>query len=140
MTDLRSDEITDLFLTVQKVSRTLRRVYRASAFNVAVQDGAAAGQSVPHVHAHVIPRHEKDMDDRGGGDKLYEMMEGEEGDVGRHLREVEARGEKEYVRMPKVEEGDRKPRGMEEMRKEAEWLREEMEKDAAEQYSQMFGS
>ncbi|GAB7339925.1 hypothetical protein MBLNU457_6447t2 [Dothideomycetes sp. NU457] len=140
LSDLRSDEIADLFSTVQKVSRTLKRVYRASAFNVAVQDGVAAGQSVPHVHAHVIPRHERDMDDRGGGDKLYEMMEGEEGDVGRHLREVEVRGEKEYVRMPKVEEEDRKPRGMQEMQKEAEWLREEMEKDAADEYSRTFGS
>jgi len=131
LTDLRTDEINDLFLTVQRVSRTLKRVYSASAFNVAVQDGVAAGQSVPHVHAHVIPRHDADMDDRGGGDKLYELMEGEEGDVGKALREVEAGGERAYVRMPKVEEDQRKPRSMEEMQKEAEWLRGEMERDAA---------
>ena len=70
------------------------------------------------------------MDDRGGGDKLYELMEGEEGDVGKALKEAEGGDEKAYVRMPKVEEDQRKPRGMDEMRKEAEWLRAEMEKDA----------
>ena len=105
----------------------MKRVYNASALNVAVQDGEAAGQSVPHVHAHVIPRKEGDMDAQGGGDKIYEKMEGEEGDVGRHQREVEGQRKGKF---PKVEDDKRKPRTMEEMEKEARWLAEEMQKDA----------
>eukprot|EP00559_Dactyliosolen_fragilissimus_P007727 CAMPEP_0184860852 /NCGR_PEP_ID=MMETSP0580-20130426/5658_1 /TAXON_ID=1118495 /ORGANISM="Dactyliosolen fragilissimus" /LENGTH=165 /DNA_ID=CAMNT_0027358107 /DNA_START=214 /DNA_END=708 /DNA_ORIENTATION=- len=31
------------------------------SFNVAVQDGKAAGQSVPHVHVHILPRIEGDF-------------------------------------------------------------------------------
>lgn len=97
-----------------RVQRTLTRLYRAEAFNVAVQDGEAAGQSVKHVHCHVIPRVSGDP---GGGDKVHEWLEGEEGDVGRHQREW-ARDE------------ERMPRGKEEMEAEAKWLREEMERDA----------
>lgn len=32
-----------------------------SALTVSVQDGAAAGQSVPHVHVHILPRREGDI-------------------------------------------------------------------------------
>nr|POE54451.1 bis(5'-nucleosyl)-tetraphosphatase [asymmetrical] [Quercus suber] len=125
LSDLTRDEVSDLFLTVTRVQRTLQRVYRAEAFNVAVQDGEAAGQSVPHVHCHVIPRVKGDS---GEGDKVHEWLEGEEGDVGRH--QEESAGERKSKEWAKDEE--RKPRSMEEMVKEARWLREEMERDALE--------
>ena len=44
------DELSDLFASVQKVGSVLERHYKATALTVAVQDGPAAGQSVPHVH------------------------------------------------------------------------------------------
>lgn len=115
------------------MERTLKRIYKAEAFNIAIQDGPAAGQSVPHVHAHIIPRKWTDMDSKGGGDKLYELLEGEEGDVGEHQKEAEqeegGQGKKKYNRFPKQTDEDRKPRDKETMRKEAEWLAQEMKKD-----------
>jgi bis(5'-adenosyl)-triphosphatase len=105
-------------------------VYKATACNIAIQDGEAAGQSVKHVHAHVIPRVERDMEERGGGDRLYEELEGDEGDVGAWQREQEGRERK--GKFPKVEDGDRKPRSMEEMEEEARWLGEEMEREVRE--------
>lgn len=120
------DEISDLFLTVTRVQRTLKRVYKADAFNVAVQDGEAAGQSVPHVHVHIIPRMKGDA---GGDDKVHEWLEGEEGNVGKHLSEGQ-QVERKVGEWAKDE--DRKPRGKEEMEEEARWLREEMERDARE--------
>lgn len=105
--DLSAAETTDLFATVQRVARTVARMYRADGLNVAVQDGAAAGQSVPHVHVHVIPRGEGD----GEGDGIYERMEGEEGDLRRGFRV----------------EGERRERGRGEMEEEAGRLRGEME-------------
>ncbi|KAG2167929.1 hypothetical protein JADG_007668 [Aureobasidium aubasidani] len=123
---LSAPEVTDLFSTVQLASRTLKRVYNASACNIAIQDGEAAGQSVPHVHAHLIPRRDGDMDAQGGGDKIYEQLEGEEGDVGKHQKEEEGVRKGKF---PKVEDDKRKPRSMEEMEKEARWLAEEMQKD-----------
>ncbi|ORY11311.1 HIT-like domain-containing protein [Clohesyomyces aquaticus] len=123
--DLSAAEVQDLFLTVQRVSRMVERVFSATALNIAIQDGADAGQSVPHVHAHVIPRRKDDLEKEGGTDAIYKMMEGEEGDLGGQL---EGRG-KEGGRFPAVDNEERRPRSEEEMVEEAEWLAGEMEKD-----------
>lgn len=127
LADLSREEITDLFLTVQKVQKTLKRLYKAEAFNVAIQDGEAAGQSVAHVHCHVIPRRNGDP---GEGDKVHEWLEGEEGDVGGHMRQAESskREKGEWVK-----DEDRKARGKEEMEREAGWLRQEIERDERDQ-------
>lgn len=45
----------------------LLTTHSPDAFNVGVNCGAAAGQSVPHVHVHVIPRYQGDMEDPRGG-------------------------------------------------------------------------
>jgi hypothetical protein len=49
LSQLTTEETTDLFLSVKRVSRTMERLFNASSLNVAVQDGVDAGQSVPHV-------------------------------------------------------------------------------------------
>lgn len=67
------------------------------------------------------------MDEQGGGDKIYEQLEGEEGDVGKWQRRGERQG-----KFPKVEDEERKPRSMEEMEREARWLAEEILKDVRE--------
>ncbi len=103
----------------------IERVYGGSSLNVAIQDGPDAGQSVPHVHAHVIPRRKADLDSRGGGDAIYGMLEGEEGDVGRQIREREGA----RPRFPAVDNEGREARGEGEMREEAERLSREMEKE-----------
>lgn len=141
--DLTPTQTSDLFTTVRNITPTLTRLYAASALNIAIQDGEAAGQSVQHLHVHVIPRREKDMDHRGGGDKLYEMLEvkGGEGDIGLQLwqheqgRQQLPRAESvdgvknggENQKSPSLEE--RKPRSEPEMRAEAQMLRRELEKD-----------
>jgi bis(5'-adenosyl)-triphosphatase len=131
LSDLSKDEIADLFTTVTRIQRTLKRVYKADAFNVAVQDGPAAGQSVPHVHCHVIPRTNGDP---GGDDKVHQWLEGEEGNVGRHQKEAGSdsnmKGERKVGEWTKDEE--RKPKTMEVMEQEARWLKEEMQKDEEE--------
>ncbi len=37
------------------------------AFNFGINDGLAAGQSIPHVHLHIIPRWTGDVEDPRGG-------------------------------------------------------------------------
>lgn len=136
--DLSAAETSDLFLTVQRVGRMVERVYGASSLNIAVQDGVHAGQSVPHVHAHIIPRKAADLDHRGGTDAVYDLLDGEEGDIGKTLRETGATGESRESpeqkssrrsRFPAVDDHQRKPRSDEEMRVEAEILAQEMEKE-----------
>ena len=121
-----SAEISDLFLTVRRVSRMIERVYKATSLNIAIQDGPDAGQSVPHLHVHIIPRGKGDLDDRGGSDAIYGMMDSEDGQVGKHLKEAEERGN--GWTGPDAEE--RRPRSEEEMRREADVLKAEMEKES----------
>lgn len=40
---------------------------KPSAYNIGINDGAAAGQTVPHLHIHLIPRYEGDVKDPRGG-------------------------------------------------------------------------
>jgi bis(5'-adenosyl)-triphosphatase len=120
---LSSAEVTDLFLTVRRVSSMIEKVFKATSLNIAIQDGPDAGQSVLHLHVHIIPRTKGDLDDRGGGDAIYDMMDGEEGNVGKHLRERDERT-KSWTG-PDAE--DRKPRSEAEMKEEADMLRREMD-------------
>lgn len=39
-----------------KLSRAIRRTFSADATSIQVNNGRAAGQLVPHLHFHVIPR------------------------------------------------------------------------------------
>ena len=50
------EEHADLFQSVRVVSNVLEKYYSADALNIAIQDGKDAGQSVPHVHVHILPR------------------------------------------------------------------------------------
>lgn len=36
-------------------------------YNIGINDGAAAGQTVPHLHIHLIPRFKGDLEDPRGG-------------------------------------------------------------------------
>ncbi|CAG8179715.1 unnamed protein product [Penicillium salamii] len=143
VTDLTPAETSDLFLTVRRVGRMVERVYGASSLNIAVQDGVHAGQSVPHVHAHIIPRKAADLDHRGGTDAVYDLLDGDEGDLAKAFKDTGARDadqagnesvtgtevEKRRSRFPVVDNDQRRPRGEEEMKAEAEMLAREMENE-----------
>ena len=51
----------DSMITAQFVSRILEDKYSASSMFFTIQDGKDAGQTVSHVHMHVMPRFKKDF-------------------------------------------------------------------------------
>lgn len=116
MSDLNSEEVSDLFLSVQTVGRVLEKAYKAQSLTMSLQDGIAAGQSVPHVHVHLIPRHSTDFD--GDNDQIYPALERNEMGLKEDLKASEVGS---AWRVPKDE--DRKPRTAEVMAQEAEWMR-----------------
>jgi diadenosine tetraphosphate (Ap4A) HIT family hydrolase len=65
--DLESLEIADLVNAVGQAQQLLRDRYRIDGINVGFNEGAAAGQTVPHFHVHIIPRRVGDMPDPRGG-------------------------------------------------------------------------
>ncbi|KAL3418368.1 HIT domain-containing protein [Phlyctema vagabunda] len=129
MTELTQPEVTDLFSTVQRVQRMLAGEYfngggqpEDGSFNLAIQDGRDAGQTVPHMHCHIIPR----MKDSNVGDEIYERLAGEEGNVGGGL--WDAQRPVQAGRFPKIEDEHRKPRSQQEMNEEAKLFREKMDR------------
>lgn len=74
-TDLKPDEITDLWLTVQRVQKAVESEYNAKSSTLTIQDGKDAGQTVPHVHVHIIPRTPGDFDRNDEVyDKVYKLL------------------------------------------------------------------
>src|SRR5690348_8695791 len=52
---------------LNKARLRLQALYSPHGFNIGVNDGVAAGQTIPHVHLHLIPRYAGDRDDPRGG-------------------------------------------------------------------------
>jgi len=48
----------------------LVRRYQPDGFNIGINDGESAGQTVPHLHIHIIPRYKGDQEDPRGGVRL----------------------------------------------------------------------
>ncbi|MAF24280.1 HIT family protein [bacterium] len=54
------DQINSTLTVVRKLAPSIVKASSAQGFNVNTNSGAAAGQSVFHLHFHVIPRHDGD--------------------------------------------------------------------------------
>ncbi len=55
--DLDDAVVGELFATVKLVQRKVQAAFRPLGFNVGWNHGVAAGQHVPHLHVHVLPRY-----------------------------------------------------------------------------------
>lgn len=58
--ELSSETLTQVMEVVQKVGRSIKQGLSAEGYNVNLNNDAVAGQIIPHVHFHVIPRYEED--------------------------------------------------------------------------------
>ncbi|XP_041081541.1 bis(5'-adenosyl)-triphosphatase-like [Polyodon spathula] len=70
--DLRPEEVADLFQTTQRVSGVVENHFCGSSLTIAIQDGPEAGQTVKHVHVHVLPRKCGDFEKN---DSLYDELQ-----------------------------------------------------------------
>jgi diadenosine tetraphosphate (Ap4A) HIT family hydrolase len=64
--DLSSQEHDALFEIIREQKRILDIEFSHHAFNIGINDGPAAGQTVPHLHVHLIPRYRGDVADPRG--------------------------------------------------------------------------
>lgn len=65
--DLTTDEIGDILHLIRSAQDRIDRTHRPTGYNIGVNIGRDAGQTVMHVHVHVIPRHSGDCEDPTGG-------------------------------------------------------------------------
>jgi histidine triad (HIT) family protein len=68
--DLPADLATDVSAAVHDLTDRVEDAVDAEATTIAVNNGTAAGQEVPHVHAHIVPRSEAD-----GGRPIHALIE-----------------------------------------------------------------
>ena len=61
--DLPAASLAPLFLTLQHVTGMLSRALHPAGFTIGINQGLVSGQTVPHLHVHIIPRFTGD----GGG-------------------------------------------------------------------------
>jgi len=65
--ELENAERNDLFQALSRARSDLVSEMKPDGFNVGINDGLMAGQTVMHLHVHLIPRFEGDKEDPRGG-------------------------------------------------------------------------
>ncbi|GLJ37030.1 hypothetical protein SUGI_0750330 [Cryptomeria japonica] len=74
-TDLTKEETTDLWLSAQHIGSKIESHFQASSLTFTIQDGPQSGQTVPHVHIHILPRKVGDFEK---SDEVYDVIDEKE--------------------------------------------------------------
>ena len=59
--------MNECWILVQEMKEMLTEKYQPNGFNVGINVGEAAGQTIFHVHIHLIPRYVGDVENPAGG-------------------------------------------------------------------------
>lgn len=65
--DLTSEEIAACMDLIQQEKKLIDAEFQPDGYNIGVNIGQAAGQSIFHVHIHIIPRYRGDVENPQGG-------------------------------------------------------------------------
>lgn len=77
--------LKEVMLTIQKVAWAITKAFDLKGFNVEQNNGALAGQVIPHLHWHIIPRFPGDGLRHWPG---KEYKEGEMEEIGKKIKEA----------------------------------------------------
>ena len=64
---LNTEEFKTLQQVLKKAKTDLDSQFQPDAYNIGVNDGELAGQTINHLHIHLIPRYKDDMKNPKGG-------------------------------------------------------------------------
>ena len=73
--DMNKELSGELFLNIEKVMEKIQEVLQPDGFNIGWNHGQAGGQSVPHLHIHIMPRWNGD-----GGGSMHSIVD-QAGDI-----------------------------------------------------------
>ena len=68
--DLPEDKINGAFQAVKKVTELLRQALKPDGFTIGINHGKVSGQTVEHLHIHVLPRWHND-----GGGSIHNVVD-----------------------------------------------------------------
>ena len=61
------EEVLDIYDLIHKSKALLEEKYSPDGYNIGINVNEAAGQTIMHLHVHIIPRHKDDVEDPRGG-------------------------------------------------------------------------
>ncbi|MCD4726764.1 MAG: HIT family protein [Pirellulales bacterium] len=65
-----AEERSAILDLIERVRDELKKDFAPDGFNIGINVGTAAGQTIMHLHVHVIPRYRNDVPDPRGGVRL----------------------------------------------------------------------
>lgn len=65
--ELSCEEQSVCWLLLNDVKKIIQRLYNPDGFNIGININHSAGQTIPHVHIHLIPRYPGDVNNPRGG-------------------------------------------------------------------------
>ena len=84
--ELTDEELKDLYTVMKQTDDWIFEWYHPDGENIGINEGYAAGQTVEHLHIHIIPRYQGDVSDPTGGvrgvipwKQRYKLYTGDEG-------------------------------------------------------------
>uniref|UniRef100_A0A0E0RD13 HIT domain-containing protein n=1 Tax=Oryza rufipogon TaxID=4529 RepID=A0A0E0RD13_ORYRU len=80
--DLSPDETRDLWIMAKDIGVRVEQYQRASSLTFTIQDGPHSGQTVPHVHVHIVPRRKEDFENNDNNNGMLITLNYEEQIIG----------------------------------------------------------
>ena len=65
--EITPEEQSAMLDLLGKAKAVLEEEFKPDGYNIGINDGPTAGQTVPHLHIHLIPRYKGDLEDPRGG-------------------------------------------------------------------------
>ncbi len=65
--EITPEEQSAILGLLGKAKAVLEEEFKPDGYNIGINDGPTAGQTVPHLHMHLIPRYKGDLEDPRGG-------------------------------------------------------------------------
>lgn len=91
--ELSAEEVSDLWSSAQEIGTVLEKHFQVGSLTFLMQDGADSGQTIRHVHVHIIPRATGDF---VPNDDLYRQLETERTPRTEDEMETEAKALAQY--------------------------------------------
>lgn len=65
--DATIEEVAAIYELIHKCKEILDEKYKPTGYNIGININESAGQTIMHLHVHLIPRYDNDVEDPRGG-------------------------------------------------------------------------